>query len=79
MATRIPALIQLSDPRVAAQLVYYYFGEESQKILETFVTEMVEAWDEKKIITHSEESSEDGYQEKLSTDDQKQDRTTHAH
>ena len=26
MATRIPALIQLSDPRVAAQLVQYYDG-----------------------------------------------------
>ncbi len=24
MATRVPALIQLSDPRVAAQLVYIY-------------------------------------------------------
>ena len=26
MATRVPALIQLSDPRVAAQLVLYYEG-----------------------------------------------------
>ena len=24
MATRVPALTQLSDPRVAAQLVFYY-------------------------------------------------------
>ncbi len=28
MATRIPALIQLSDPRVAAQLVYDYMGQQ---------------------------------------------------
>ena len=27
MATRIPALIQLSDPRVAAQLVTCYFSK----------------------------------------------------
>ena len=26
MATRVPALIQLSDPRVAAQLVIYYMS-----------------------------------------------------
>ena len=41
MATRVPALIQLSDPRVAAQLVYNY-GK-----VDTLV--MYQSWDKTDI------------------------------